>query len=217
MGSDSICLFAFRLLNDQEKKYSTNELELHAIVRSCDYFRNYLLDNHFEVLTDHKAIISSLKTNRGSKTHQSRLTRWESQLLSFDFEVIQIFRSKLGIVDLLTRFLTFEAALPTSFDEHYVVNCFKRFFGLCDLLAAGFISFQLQINRRVLRRVPGRRLAIIKTIFRIQSFLLIQFPFLISSMLGTYHPKRFKAMNQILVLIVFVEWTLTYPPFSVNF
>ena len=72
--------FASRFVNDQEKKYSTNELELLAIMWSCEHFRNYLLGNHFVVLTDNKAIISALKTNRGNKTHQSRLTRWADQL-----------------------------------------------------------------------------------------------------------------------------------------
>ena len=62
--------FASRFLNDQEKKYITNELELLAIVWSCEHFRNYLLGNHFVVLTDHKAIILALKTKRGNKTHQ---------------------------------------------------------------------------------------------------------------------------------------------------
>ena len=71
---------ASRFLNDQEKKYSTNELELIAIVWSCEHFRNYFLGNHFVALTDHKAIILALKTNRGNKTHQSRLTRWADRL-----------------------------------------------------------------------------------------------------------------------------------------
>ena len=82
--------FASRFLNDQEKKYSTNELELLAIVWSCEHFRNYLLGSHFVVLMDHKAIISALKTNRGNKTHQSRLTRWADRLLPFDFDVFHI-------------------------------------------------------------------------------------------------------------------------------
>ena len=62
--------FASRFLNVQEKKHSTNELELLAIVRSCEHFRNYLLGNNFELLTDNKAIISALKTNRGNKPYQ---------------------------------------------------------------------------------------------------------------------------------------------------
>ena len=126
--------FASRFLNDQEKKYSTNELELLAIVWSCEHFRTYLLGNHFVILTDHKAIISALKTNRGNKTYQSRLTRWADRLLSFDFDIFHISGCKLGIVDYLSRFPTFEAPRPSSFDEQYVVKCISRFFDACEFL-----------------------------------------------------------------------------------
>ena len=126
--------FASRFLNDQEKKYSTNELELLAIVWSCEHFRNYLLGNHFVVLTDHKAIVLALRTNRGNKTHQSRLTRWADRLLPFDFDVFHISGCKLGIVDYLSCFPTFEAPRPSSFDEQYVVKCISRFFDACDYL-----------------------------------------------------------------------------------
>ena len=51
--------FASRFLNSQEKKNSTNEFELLTIVWSCGNFRNYLLGNNFEILIDHKAIISN--------------------------------------------------------------------------------------------------------------------------------------------------------------
>ena len=73
-----------------KKRNITNELEILAIVWSCEHFCNYLLGNRFVVLTDHKAIISALKTNRGNKTHQSRLTRWADRLLPFDFDVLHI-------------------------------------------------------------------------------------------------------------------------------
>ena len=52
--------FASRFLNNAETKYSTNELELLALVWACEHFRMYLLGNCFQVLTDHKAIISAL-------------------------------------------------------------------------------------------------------------------------------------------------------------
>ena len=55
--------FASRFLNKAETKYSTNELELLAIVWQCEHFRTYLLGNRFQVLTDHKAIISVLSEN----------------------------------------------------------------------------------------------------------------------------------------------------------
>ena len=126
--------FASRFLNDQEKKYSTIELELLAIVWSCEHFRTYLLGNHFVILTDHKAIISALKRNRGNKTYQSRLTRWADRLLPFDFDIFHISGCKLGIVDYLSRFPTFEAPRPSSFDEQYVVKCISRFFDACEFL-----------------------------------------------------------------------------------
>ena len=90
------------------------------------------MDNRFVVLTDHKAIISALKTNRVNKTHQSRLTRWADQLLPFDFDVLHISGCKLGIVDYLSRFPTFEEPRPCNFDEQNVVICISRFFDACD-------------------------------------------------------------------------------------
>ena len=36
-----------RFLNQAEQKYSTNDLELLAVVWSCEYFKNYLLENLF--------------------------------------------------------------------------------------------------------------------------------------------------------------------------
>ena len=62
--------FASRLLNIQEKKYSTNELDFLAIVWSCETFRNYLIGNRFELLTDHKPIISALSTEEINHTDQ---------------------------------------------------------------------------------------------------------------------------------------------------
>ena len=49
--------FASRFLNNAEMKYSTNKLELLAIVWASEHFRTYLLGNRFQVLTSHKAII----------------------------------------------------------------------------------------------------------------------------------------------------------------
>ena len=55
--------FASRFLNAAEKKYSTNELEMLAVVWGAEYFRNYILGRSFTVITDHKALISLLNGN----------------------------------------------------------------------------------------------------------------------------------------------------------
>ena len=43
-------------------------------------------------------------------------------------------RCKLGIVDYLSRFPTFEAPLPSSFDEKYVVKFVRKLFDECNFL-----------------------------------------------------------------------------------
>ena len=59
---------ASRYLNTQEKKYSTNELELLAVVWSVDRFKHYLLGKEFVIATDHKALVSALDENKSNKT-----------------------------------------------------------------------------------------------------------------------------------------------------
>ena len=119
--------FASRFLNNAETKYSTNELELLAIVWACEHFRTYLLGNRFQVLTDHKAIISALSENYNNKSYQSRLSRWADRLLPFDFEVIHVPGVTLGIVDYLSRYPTFSAPAPSIYDELFVVKSIEAF------------------------------------------------------------------------------------------
>ena len=52
---------ASRFLNCNEKKYSTNELELFAVVCSLEHFKYYLYGSKFELKTDHQALLSALK------------------------------------------------------------------------------------------------------------------------------------------------------------
>ena len=73
MGTDSIRV----TLNEQSgKKYSTNQLELIAVVWSVDRVEHYLLSKEFIIATDHKALTSALLEKRSNKTYQYRLTRW---------------------------------------------------------------------------------------------------------------------------------------------
>ena len=109
--------FASRFLNNAERNYSTNELELLAIVWACEHYRTYLLGNRFQVLTNHKAIISALNENYINKSYQSRLSRWADRLLPFDSEVIHVREVTLGIVDYLSRYPTFSAPAPSIYDE----------------------------------------------------------------------------------------------------
>ena len=66
---------ASRFLNNYESFYSTNELEVLAVVWAVEHFKHYLHGQEFKLLTDHQALLSALKENIGNKTYQSRLTR----------------------------------------------------------------------------------------------------------------------------------------------
>ena len=94
---------ASRYLSNYEMKYSTNELELLAIVWAVEHFRNYLYGTKFEVFSDHKALETALKSNHGNKTYSSRLTRWKDRLLPFDMEVIHQPGRTLGLAEYLSR------------------------------------------------------------------------------------------------------------------
>ena len=119
--------FASRFFNNAEIKYSTNELELLAIVWACEHFRAYMLGTRFQVLTDHKAIISVLNESYNNKSYQSRLARWVDRLLPFDFEVINVPGVTLVIVDYLSRYPTFPAPEPSKYDELFVVKSIEAF------------------------------------------------------------------------------------------
>ena len=97
-----IC-FSSWVLTNCESKYSINELELLAIVWAVEHFRNYVYGVQFKIISNHKALMSVLKPNRGNKTFSSRLTRWVDRLLPFNFEVVHVAGRTLGMADYLSR------------------------------------------------------------------------------------------------------------------
>ena len=54
-------------------------------------------------MSDHKALQSVLKANKGNKTFSSRLTRWVDRLFPFDFSVIHALGRTIGLADYLSR------------------------------------------------------------------------------------------------------------------
>ena len=118
--------FASRFLTELESKYSINELELLAIVWSVEYFRSYVYGVPFKIISDHKALSTVLKGQKGNKTYSSRLSRWVDRLLPFDFEVIHGLGRTLGIADYLSRNPTQQnensIKAKTLWDEWFTVN-----------------------------------------------------------------------------------------------
>ena len=119
--------YASRFLNTNEQKCSINELELLSVVWSLEHFKYYLYGSRFILQTDHQALLSALKDNRGNKTYQSRLTRWVDRLLAFNFLVEHIAGKNMGFADYFSRHPT-SAAIPISKDdENFVINLIDSF------------------------------------------------------------------------------------------
>ena len=57
--------YAPRFLTESEAKYSINESELLAVVWTIEHFKNYVYGEKFGVVSDHKALQSVLKANKG--------------------------------------------------------------------------------------------------------------------------------------------------------
>ena len=113
--------YASRFLKKNEQRYSINELEQLAVVWSLEHFNYYLYGSHFTLQTDHQALLSALKNNRGNKTYQSRLTRWVDRLLPFHFKVEHIAGKDMGFADYLSRHPN---SPPTgeNMNENHVIN-----------------------------------------------------------------------------------------------
>ncbi len=118
--------YASRFLNQCEQRYSTNELELLAVVRSIEHFRNYLYGRKFLVRTDHRAFLSALRDNRGNKTQYSRLTRWVDRMLPFTFKIEHIPGKEMRWADYLSWHPIGQAPQVSKYEEKFVIAVLKR-------------------------------------------------------------------------------------------
>ena len=141
-----IC-FASRFLIDFEAKSSINELELLAIVWAIENFKNYVYGVQFKVVSDHKALSSVLKPNRGNKTFSSRLTSRVDRLLPFQFEVVHAAGRTLGMADYLSRHPSemqgAAVKAETLWNEWFTVNSVSS---LNDVLEANATTSENRAN-----------------------------------------------------------------------
>ena len=113
--------FAFRFLNSNEERYSINELEFLGVVCSIEYFKNYLYDKEFSIITDHRALLSILKEHRSKKSYNSRLSRWVDRLLSYQFKIEHLPGATMGLVDYISRNPYQPAKSISKYDEEFLV------------------------------------------------------------------------------------------------
>ena len=104
------------------------------------------LQKNFTVLTDHRALLSVLKSHRSNKPYNCRLTRWIDRLLPFDFNIKHISCTRMGLVDYISLQPNQKAKSITQYDEEFMVATISR---ILDAIITLFshsnkISFQRQ-------------------------------------------------------------------------
>ena len=82
-GVEKPAAYFSRQLQGAQHRYSATELEGLAIFKAIHFFAHFLYGTRFKVVTDHKALVSFLK----SRVLNKRLHGWILKLLDFDFEI----------------------------------------------------------------------------------------------------------------------------------
>ena len=82
-GIEKPVAFFSRQLQGAQQHYSATELEGLAVFKSIHFFAHFLHGSRFSMVTDHKALVSLLKSRRLNK----RLHGWVLKLLDFNCEI----------------------------------------------------------------------------------------------------------------------------------
>ena len=83
-GEEKLVAFFSKKLQGAQYKYSATELEALAVFKSIHFFAHYLWGKQFDVVTDHRALVNLMTSNKLNK----RLTGWALQLMDFQFRII---------------------------------------------------------------------------------------------------------------------------------
>ena len=128
--------YASRLLHGPELKYSATDREYLAVVWALKQFRSFVLGRHFNIFTDHKALLHMIKSSPVNARH----ARYRLLLEEYDFDLLHISGQDNKIADALSRLtetesqhgqkeqVTASVAAPVSvlpnqnFDENEIIS-----------------------------------------------------------------------------------------------
>lgn len=82
---------------EAEKKYSSYELEIFAIIKASKELRIYFLGRHFKIITD----CSAFQRTIGKKNSVTRIARWALLLEEFDYATEHRSGTQMGLVDVI--------------------------------------------------------------------------------------------------------------------
>lgn len=112
--------FFSKTLNETQRKYSTIEKELLAIVESIKAFRPYLYGRYFVLITDHKPLCYLFNM----KECNSRLFRQKIELLDYNFKIIYRPGAQNHVADALSRIE------PLTINEMLKINQEREIFAI---------------------------------------------------------------------------------------
>lgn len=98
-GNNLPIAYASRILNPAERRYSTVERELLAIVWAIKHFKPYVFGQEFLIHSDHKPLVYLFNISDAS----DRLMRWRILLEEYDFKVIYTPGKNNVVADALSR------------------------------------------------------------------------------------------------------------------
>ena len=147
-------------------------------------------------MTDHRALLSVLKSHRSNKSYDSRLTRWIDRLLPFDFNIDHIPGTRMGLVDYISRQPNQKAKSITQYDEEFMVATISR---IRDAITTLFshsnkIPFQKQhhTSKCQLQKKTRRQ----STLAKLQKVAhILQMPQITIAKVNNYNPKFISIFN----------------------
>nr|VZH95151.1 unnamed protein product [Spirometra erinaceieuropaei] len=106
-GSEKAIMHASRTLNPAEKNCGQIEKEALALVFAVKKFHKPLYGRHFTLLMDHKPLLSIFGSKKGIPVNSaSRLQRWATILLGYDFDIRYCRTTDFGQADALSRLIS---------------------------------------------------------------------------------------------------------------
>lgn len=108
--------YGSRALNAAERRYSTIDRELFAIVWATRLWRHYLLGRHFKVYSDHKPLRGIIRV----KDATARILRFHQRLSEYNYEIIYRAGKQNTNADALSRIRGSE---EVEDDEDFIEFC----------------------------------------------------------------------------------------------